>query len=116
MLYRNLGRTGLKVSALSLGGAAMGQQYGPVSTAEVADCVHAAIDAGVNLIDTSAYYGKGRSEEMLGDILQGGWREKVYPTVRDFIASHQGPAVPVAPLAIGSQKSAPTPRALVKSA
>lgn len=78
MLYRNLGRTGLKVSALSLGGAAMGQQYGPVSTAEVADCVHAAIDAGVNLIDTSAYYGKGRSEEMLGDILQGGWREKVY--------------------------------------
>ena len=44
---------------------------------EAADCVHSAIDAGVNLIDTSAYYGKGKSEEMLGDILQGGWREKV---------------------------------------
>ena len=44
------------------------------------------------------------------------WREKVYPTVRDFIASHQGPAAPAAPLAIGSQKSASTPRALIRSA
>lgn len=77
MQYRPLGRTGLSVSVLSQGGAAIGQQYGPVSTAEAADCVHTAIDAGVNLIDTSAYYGKGRSEEMLGEILAGGWREKV---------------------------------------
>ena len=44
------------------------------------------------------------------------WREKVYPTVRDFIASHQGPAAPVAPLAIGSPKSASNPRALARSA
>ena len=52
MQYRPLGKTGLNVSVLSQGGAAIGQQYGPVSAAEVADCVHAAIDAGVNLIDT----------------------------------------------------------------
>src|SRR5689334_7396551 len=78
MQYRDLGRTGLKVSVVSQGGAAIGQQYGPVSTAEVADCVHAAIDAGVNLIDTSAYYGKGRSEELLGEVLQNGWRERVH--------------------------------------
>ena len=77
MEYRPLGQTGLSVSVLSQGGAAIGQQYGPVSMSEAADCVHSAIDAGVNLIDTSAYYGKGKSEEMLGDILQGGWREKV---------------------------------------
>src|SRR5262245_35990167 len=77
MDYRPLGKTGLSVSALSQGGAAIGQQYGPVSVAEVADCVHAAIDAGVNLIDTAAYYGKGESEEILGEVLQGGWREKV---------------------------------------
>jgi L-galactose dehydrogenase len=77
MHYRQLGRTGLRVSVLSQGGAAIGQMYGPVSTAEVADCVHAAIDAGVNLIDTSAYYGKGRSEELLGEVLQGGWRDRV---------------------------------------
>lgn len=77
MQYRPLGRTGLNVSVLSQGGAAIGQQYGPVPTAEIADCVHAAIDAGVNLIDTSAYYGLGKSEEILGEVLQGGWREKV---------------------------------------
>jgi L-galactose dehydrogenase len=72
-----LGRTGLAVSVLSQGGAAIGQMYGPVSTTEVADCVHAAVDAGVNLLDTSAYYGKGRSEELLGEALQGGWRQRV---------------------------------------
>ncbi len=78
MEYRPLGRTGLSVSVMSQGGAAIGQQYGPVSVAEVTGCVHAAIDAGMNLIDTSAFYGKGRSEEILGEILDGGWREKVH--------------------------------------
>src|SRR5919108_5081795 len=77
MEYRPLAKTGLQVSLLAQGGAAIGQQYGPVSAAEAADCVHAAIDAGVNLIDTSAYYGKGKSEEILGEVLQGGWRDKV---------------------------------------
>jgi L-galactose dehydrogenase len=78
MHFRDLGGTGLRVSVLSLGGAAIGQMYGPVSTSEVADCVHAAIDAGVNLIDTSAYYGKGRSEELLGEVLRGGWRDRIH--------------------------------------
>ena len=78
MQYRPLGKTGLSVSVLSQGGAAIGQQYGPVSPAEAADCVRAAVDAGVNLIDTAAYYGKGTSEEALGEILSGGLREQVY--------------------------------------
>jgi L-galactose dehydrogenase len=78
MHYRSLGNTGLKVSTVALGGAAIGQQYGPVSAAEAANTVHAAIDAGVNLIDTSAYYGKGVSEQILGEVLAGGWRERVY--------------------------------------
>ena len=77
MQTNRLGRTDLNVTVMSLGGAAIGQQYGPVSAAEVADTVHAAIDAGINLIDTSAYYGKGLAEEILGEVLQGGWREKV---------------------------------------
>jgi L-galactose dehydrogenase len=78
--YRELGRTGLKVSVLSLGSAAFGEQYGKLSTVDVEMCVRAAIDAGVNLIDTSAYYGKGLAESRLGDVLgaipQG--RDKVY--------------------------------------
>ncbi|QEL14485.1 aldo/keto reductase [Limnoglobus roseus] len=77
MHRRPLGNTGLSVSIVSMGGAAIGQQYGPVSASEVADTIHAGIDAGINLIDTSAFYGEGRSEEVLGEVLQGGWREKV---------------------------------------
>lgn len=77
MDYRPLGNTGLSVSVLGQGGAAFGQQYGAVSPAEVADTVHAAIDAGVNLIDTSAYYGRGVSEELIGQALVGGWRDRV---------------------------------------
>lgn len=77
MTYHPLGRTGLSVSKLSLGGAQFGQQYGPLSTPQAASVVHAAIDAGVNLIDTSAFYGKGTSETILGEVLGGGWREKV---------------------------------------
>lgn len=77
MEYRKLGNTGLSVSVLGQGGAAFGQQYGAVSDAEVAECVHTAIDAGVNLFDTAAYYGKGTAEEFLGRALVGGRREKV---------------------------------------
>jgi L-galactose dehydrogenase len=78
MHYRQLGKTGLSVSVLGQGGAAFGQQYGAVTDAEVTECVHAAIDAGVNLFDTSAYYGKGTAEEFLGRALAGGWRDKVF--------------------------------------
>lgn len=76
MEYRVLGNTGLRVSVLSQGGAAFGQQYGAVSPDEVAACVRRAIDAGVNLFDTAAYYGKGLSEELLGRALAGA-RDKV---------------------------------------
>jgi L-galactose dehydrogenase len=77
MEYRPLGKTDLRVSVMALGGAAIGQQYGSVSVAEAADTVHAGIDAGVNLIDTTAYYRQGVSEQILGEVLQGGWRDKV---------------------------------------
>jgi L-galactose dehydrogenase len=77
MERRQLGKTGLSVSVMGLGGAAFGQQYGAVPVEEVTDTVRAAIDAGVNLIDTAAYYGKGTSEEFLGRALDGGWRDRV---------------------------------------
>lgn len=74
---RALGRTGLSVSALSLGGAALGQQYGPISNADAADTIHAAMDVGINFLDTSAYYGEGLSETIIGDALAGGRREQM---------------------------------------
>jgi L-galactose dehydrogenase len=72
-----LGRTALAVSPLSLGGAQFGQQYGPVGLEQARQVVHAAVDAGVNLIDTSAFYGRGESERILGEVLAGGLRERV---------------------------------------
>jgi L-galactose dehydrogenase len=78
MQYRELGRTGLSVSVLSLGGAALGDMYGKLSPGEAAACVRRALDAGINLIDTSPYYGLTRSESVLGEILQSGLRHKIH--------------------------------------
>lgn len=78
MRYRMLGNTGLKVSALGFGAAPLGGVYGPFTESECAATVHQAIDLGFNLIDTSPYYGIKLGEEVLGRVLQGGWREKVF--------------------------------------
>jgi L-galactose dehydrogenase len=78
MDYRPLGRTGLHVSALSLGGVAFGDLYGRLDPGEADECVRRAIDLGVNLIDTSPYYGQTRSESVLGSILDGGLRDKIF--------------------------------------
>jgi L-galactose dehydrogenase len=78
MHYRPLGRTGLHVSALSLGGVAFGDMYSRLGPGEADACVRRAIDLGINLIDTSPYYGQTRSESVLGDILAGGLRDKIF--------------------------------------
>jgi L-galactose dehydrogenase len=78
MQYRPLGSTGPSVSALSLGGVAFGDMYGALGPGEVDRCVRRAVDLGVNLIDTSPYYGQTRSEAVLGPILANGLRDKIY--------------------------------------
>ncbi|VTR97192.1 aldo/keto reductase [Tuwongella immobilis] len=77
MPMRELGRTGLRVSILSQGGAAFGEQYGSVTLEQARATVQRGIDAGINLIDTSPYYGMTRSESVLGEILAGGLRDRV---------------------------------------
>jgi len=77
MQYRPLGATGLEVSVLGLGGAQFGQQYGPLGVDQCRDVLGAALDAGINLIDTSAYYGQGKSEEILGELLTATQRSKI---------------------------------------
>ncbi|HEU4322972.1 MAG TPA: aldo/keto reductase [Roseiflexaceae bacterium] len=66
MEYRSLGRTGMQVSALSLGTMLFG---GETDEATAAALVERAIEAGVNSIDTANAYGRGRSEEVLGRVL-----------------------------------------------
>ena len=77
MLYRRLGRSGLKISALSFGAwVTFGKQIGdPVAR----DLMHAAYDAGVNFFDNAETYADGQAERVMGAILKAsGWRRSSY--------------------------------------
>jgi len=76
MRYRPLGKTGLQVSIIGFGAAPLGGIYGPFTETECTQTVHQAIDEGINLFDTSPYYGIKLGEEVLGRTLKG-VREKV---------------------------------------
>src|SRR6266516_1730699 len=89
MQFRPLGRTGLRVSTLSLGSVALGDMYGPLPRGEADRCVRRAIELGVNLIDTSPYYGQTRSESVLGEILTVGLRDTMILCSK---AGRNGPA------------------------
>lgn len=65
MQYRELGRTGLKISAVSFGAWAIGGAWGEVNDKESLDALHKAVDLGVNFIDTADVYGDGRSERLI---------------------------------------------------
>lgn len=71
MRYNQLGRTGLRVSALGFGAAPLGDEYGLLDPREADRAVRAAIDAGINLFDVSPYYGRTLAEERLGRSLEG---------------------------------------------
>lgn len=65
MNRRPLGRTGFDVSEISFGAWAIGGTWGDVDDAESLRALHAAVDAGVNFIDTADVYGDGRSERLI---------------------------------------------------
>ena len=65
MEYRQLGRTDMKVSALSFGAWAIGGTWGAVDDEESMKALHAAVDTGVNFVDTADVYGDGRSERLV---------------------------------------------------
>jgi aryl-alcohol dehydrogenase-like predicted oxidoreductase len=77
MRYRELGRTGWKVSEISLGTWAMGSAWGSVDDAESLAALHRAVDLGVNFIDTADVYGRGRSERLIAR-LKKERRETIY--------------------------------------
>ncbi|HZF10625.1 MAG TPA: aldo/keto reductase [Thermoanaerobaculia bacterium] len=79
MEYRNLGRTGLKVSPLCLGTMMFGQ-WGNPDHQESIRTIHQALDAGINFVDTSNNYSAGESEEIVGKALQGRRNEVVLAT------------------------------------
>jgi aryl-alcohol dehydrogenase-like predicted oxidoreductase len=77
MKYRELGRTGWKVSEISFGAWAIGGAWGDVDDKESLAALHAALDGGVNFFDTADVYGDGRSEQLLAR-LKKERKEKFY--------------------------------------
>jgi aryl-alcohol dehydrogenase-like predicted oxidoreductase len=77
MKYRELGRTGWKVSEISFGAWAIGGTWGPVEDKESLAALHAALDGGVNFFDTADVYGDGHSERLLAR-LRKERKEKFY--------------------------------------
>jgi aryl-alcohol dehydrogenase-like predicted oxidoreductase len=71
MEYRELGRTGWKVSASSFGAWAIGGTWGKVKDKESLSALHRAVDLGVNFFDTADVYGDGRSERLLSQLRRG---------------------------------------------
>jgi aryl-alcohol dehydrogenase-like predicted oxidoreductase len=76
MKYRTLGKTGLRVSSIGLGTMVHAGHFGPMKDSESLSAIDAALELGVNFIDTSDAYGAGYSESLLGQALKGR-RDKV---------------------------------------
>jgi L-galactose dehydrogenase len=74
---RKLGRTGMELSVLGYGASALGNEFGPINVVEAHRSVHRAIDLGINIFDTSPYYGRTLSEMVLGEAMAGR-RNEVY--------------------------------------
>ena len=75
MIYRTLGRTGARVSAIGLGGFHIGKIK---EEQESIKLIRTAIDRGINFMDNSWDYHDGRSERWMGKALKGGYRQKVF--------------------------------------
>jgi aryl-alcohol dehydrogenase-like predicted oxidoreductase len=82
MQHRQLGAAGPRVSALGLGCMGMSGMYGPADRAESIATIHAALDAGVTLLDTGDFYGMGHNEMLIAKALKGRERDRVVISVK----------------------------------
>lgn len=79
---RPLGRSGPTVSAIGLGCMGMSGMYGPSDRAESIATIHAALDAGITLLDTGDFYGMGHNEMLIGDAIAGRPRDSFQVSVK----------------------------------
>src|ERR1700719_5222128 len=82
MYRRRLGASGPQVSALGLGCMGMSDFYGPADEIESGATIHAALDAGITLLDTGDFYGAGHNEMLIAEALRGRRRENVVLSVK----------------------------------
>lgn len=78
MDYREIGKTGLKVSALSFGASSLGGVFHDIKEQRAIDAVYTAVDNGMNFIDVSPYYGYYKAETVLGKALKNIPRDKYF--------------------------------------
>jgi aryl-alcohol dehydrogenase-like predicted oxidoreductase len=86
---RRLGAHGPEVSALGLGCMGMSGAYGPADRAECIATIHAALDAGITLLDTGDFYGMGHNELLIAEALRGVPRDQVLLSVK--FGAQRGP-------------------------
>ena len=79
---RTLGKNGPSVSDIGLGCMGMSDLYGPADDTESIATIHAALDAGLTLLDTGDYYGMGHNELLIRDALKGRNRDQVVISVK----------------------------------
>ena len=82
MITRSLGRTGPTVSAIGLGCMGMSGMYGPSNRAESIATIHAALDAGIDLLDTGDFYGMGHNEMLIGEAMRSRSRDDAVISVK----------------------------------
>ncbi len=82
MIHRKLGSAGPNVSAIGLGCMGMSDLYGPADRSESIATIHAALDAGITLLDTGDFYGMGHNEMLIHEALAGRDRSSVVISVK----------------------------------
>ena len=82
MEYREIGKTGLKVSRLSYGASSLGSVFHETDDRVAIKAVHTAVERGMNFIDVSPYYGHYKAETVLGKALKDLDRSDYYLSTR----------------------------------
>jgi len=89
MLYRELGKSGIRVSVVGMGTWAIGgSAWGGTDEADSIAALHRGLDAGINLIDTAPGYGLGLAEEFIGKAIKGRRREDIVLATKVGLAWH----------------------------